>query len=230
MKQYDRFIKDADGKYFSDPDTAGYHFYSRKDETERKNLYRYEEVTGKQFGLLYRSDYSTLLVDPVTRKDGSGLMTYERVLPGKLLASRYDGVVIVPRINDRYVLIRQYRHALRRDQLCFPRGYAENDDIFLDAERELKEEIGGVLKSGSALTLLGSYTADSGLSSKTTAIVLAELDSYSSSDDPDEAINTIEEYTLDKLTALFRSGEIDDGFTIASLLSLREYQKPQGTV
>lgn len=226
MKRYEAFVRENRKNAFADPDTASYRFFRRQNEDQKKDLYRYEEITGRKFGLLYQSDYSTLLADPVLKPDTNqnikNLMTYERVLPGKLApAGPYDGVVVIPRFRDRYVLISQFRHAIRRDQLCFPRGFAECTDIREDAVRELREEIQGAVKDITSLRIIGTCTADSGLSSKTTAVVLADLDSVGLPDDPDEAIRNSGMYTADDLFAMIDSGEIDDGFTITAAMFLK---------
>ena len=233
MRRYKEVRKDTQGwPFFNDPADAGYRFYRTDTGTDAdkensvKDLYRYEELTGRQFGLIHQSKFSTLLVDPVLEpgkvQNIKNLMSYERVLPGKLPpAGKYDGVVIIPRLHGRYVLITQYRHALRRDQLCFPRGFADKKCIYDDLKRELKEEIGTEIKDNRVFHFLGSITPDSGLTSKTAAVYLADLDSVGQSNDPAEAIKKSGLYTAEDIFAMIGSGEIDDGFTVSAAMFLK---------
>ena len=215
MKRYVSFRKKHEAGYFDDSDDKGYRFYDLENADNIRKLYRHQELTGNPFGLIYRSEYSTLLVDPVT--NNSSLMAYERVLPGENLKQDYSGAVIIPRINEKYVLIRQFRHAIRREQLCFPRGFAENNGLLNDIKRELNEEISGELISDTSYTILGYCFADSGMTSKKTVIVLADLSSYGKPADPKEAITSGEERSLDELAEMIRTGKIDDGFTITAV-------------
>lgn len=150
-------------------------------------LTKIEELTGKQYGIAYNSDYHKMVVDPMKSdcqislpKTGPDMeinqdtyiYPYERLAP----ASDKSGVVTVPIIKDKdgntlFVLIKQYRHAIRREQFNFPRGFGEEDvttklvledkDIadlngrsgeakeemvdFYNAQKELHEEIGAIL-------------------------------------------------------------------------------------
>ena len=233
MRRYKEVRKDTQGwPFFNDPADAGYRFYRTdtgtdvEKENSIKDLYRYEELTGRQFGLIHQSKFSTLLVDPVLKpgkvQNIKNLMSYERVLPGKLPpAGKYDGVVIIPRLHGRYVLITQYRHALRRDQLCFPRGFADEKCIYDDLKRELDEEIGVTVEDNNVFHFLGSITPDSGLTSKTAAVYLADLDSVGQSNDPHEAIKKSGLYTAEDIFAMIGSGEIDDGFTVSAAMFLK---------
>lgn len=61
------------------------------------------------------------------------------------------------------MLLKQYRHAIRRMQYAFPRGFAEEDDKTPadNAIRELQEEIHAVITKSPVF--LGRIVADSGL-------------------------------------------------------------------
>ena len=61
-----------------------------------------------------------VVVDVVRAKNGS-LFAYERLMNRVMRGA----VVIVPYYNGKYILLRQYRHALREYQYGFPRGFGE---------------------------------------------------------------------------------------------------------
>ena len=145
------------------------------DEEVQVRLARIEELTGKEYGIAYSSSYHKMIVDPLEKKQNpsdNDIYPYERLTP----ASEKSGVVTVPIKKGmdgitRFVLIKQYRHAIRREQLCFPRGFGEKDITsklvlsatdesvfnelsgedkeemvdFYNAQKELHEEIGAVL-------------------------------------------------------------------------------------
>lgn len=70
-------------------------------------------------------------------------------------------VVVVPVTEDGdVVLVRQYRHNLKRDTLELPAGIvSRGEDLDKAALRELVEETGYVLANGGALQRLGSFYA-----------------------------------------------------------------------
>jgi hypothetical protein len=89
-----------------------------------QGLIRQEEITGDEYGLVYKSPFNTLLVDAIVSdvrapQSGACYYPYERILP-----TAGDGAVIVPICHGKLVLLRQFRHALRDYQLSFPRGFA----------------------------------------------------------------------------------------------------------
>jgi ADP-ribose pyrophosphatase len=68
-------------------------------------------------------------------------------------------VMVVPITNDGdVILVRQYRHNLKRDTLELPAGVAQQDEQVEDAAlRELEEETGYVLAATTALQPLGPF-------------------------------------------------------------------------
>ena len=85
------------------------------------------------------------------------------------MAARYRG---------KFLLLKQFRHALRAEQYSFPRGYAEPRNSPLEnVKRELKEELNAVV-SRSPLSL-GYIEPDSGLTSRKIEIFLVDVDGYS---------------------------------------------------
>ena len=175
---------------------------------DEKIISEYCNKTGKELGVLYESPFHLLLVDLVRDPRGS-LFAYERLVDANL----GNGVVIIPRFNGRYVLLRQFRHALRSSQLAFPRGYGEKGlDSIENACKELKEELRA---SVSRAEVLGYTIANSGVSGTKAAIVLCEVEQYEAAVGY-EGIEDAFEVASDELDALIEAGEITDGFTVAA--------------
>ena len=53
-----------------------------------------------------------------------------------------DGVMILVKRNGEYILLKQFRHAIRRDQYACPRGFSDpNCTSVEDVRREIQEEL-----------------------------------------------------------------------------------------
>lgn len=174
---------------------------------------QFSKRSGTTIGVVYESPYSILVVDLVRDARGS-LFSYERLLP----AVRTGAVVAIPRIDGRYVLLRQFRHATRGLQLAFPRGFGERGiSGASNARKELLEEIGATVGETRSL---GRIVANSGISGDSVEVFLCEVSKI----DPTighEGIAGIVLLTEDEVRAAISSGRIDDGFTLGawSLLS-----------
>ena len=191
-------------------------------KAERKSLVRklqnLEEMYGYRFGVVYKSRYNTMIVDPIkVVSSGQGdnkeptFSTYERVVP----SSGKDGVVMIPVYKGKFILIRQFRHAIRSEQYSFPRGFAEkvDKDSAESAIRELKEELGAQVSKEPRF--LNCVTPDSGLASTQASVFLVEIDAY----DPKighEGIEGSIELTAEDMNKGIEDGDINDGFTLSA--------------
>lgn len=179
------------------------------DRDTLRELVRFSELHHQAFGVIHQSRYNTVLVDPVTKPDGT-FYPFERVLP-----TAGNGIVIVARRAGKFILLRQYRHALRKEQYSFPRGYAEPDATPAEnVRRELTEELHAVLRY--APQSLGFLEPDSGLTSRRTEVFLAELDDYAASIHH-EGILEVREASLKEMKRLILDGILSDGYTIGAL-------------
>ncbi len=182
--------------------------------TDRAAVLRYEaSAEGRPIGIAYSSPYNQLLVDLV--EDGQGRrFAYERVVP-----AAKNAVVIVPRFEGDFVLLRQFRHALRDYQLCFPRGYGEPGISARDnAEKELFEEL--KVRPLGPMRHLGSVVADSGLSGGRVEVFACDVPAPN----PDVGYEEIDSCIIVSpagLDELIADGQIDDGFTLSALALLR---------
>lgn len=175
---------------------------------------RDNEIYHHKYGLIYESRFNTLLVDPVTGAEGK-LFPYERVIP-----TAGNGVVMAARYRGKFLLLKQFRHALRAEQYSFPRGYAEPGNSPLEnVKRELKEELNAVV-SRSPLSL-GYIEPDSGLTSRKIEIFLVDVDGYSYRKGYEEILD-VKEMAPEELEKAVKEGKITDGYTLGAVILMKE--------
>ena len=169
----------------------------------------YQIETGKKIGVLYDSEYNMLVVDLVYEVEGK-YFSYERILP----KVKEGAVVIVPKYKDKYILLKQYRHAMRDIQYAFPRGFGEED---LNSEENVVKEIYEELNARAMnIKYLGSVIADSGLVGNKVSVYECEIDCYAQKE-ANEGIVDIIEVSYDELTEMVKQADIDDGFTLSAI-------------
>lgn len=168
---------------------------------------------GRPIGITYESPYNRMVVDLV-QDAADEQFAYERIIP-----MQKGAVVIVPLFQGRFVLLQQFRHALRGFQLSFPRGYGEAGlPVEKNAAKELREELG--VEPASALTYLGTVIADSGLSGNRVAVFMCDVPEPKI-DSSHEGIEGYETFTSEELDRAIKDGTITDGFTLSALSLLR---------
>ena len=225
IKQYLKLRKSSP-YLFQKPNVRPYQLAEIPSETnkaERKSLVRcllkLEEMYGYDFGVTYKSKYNTMIVDPIKTTSTNSeeiknkpFFPYERVVP----SSGKDGVVMIPRCKGKFILIKQFRHAIRAEQYSFPRGYAENGgDPEENAIRELQEELNA--HNVRTTKLLGRVASDSGLASTQAYVFYVELGDYSPQIGH-EGISELSELTSKELDYWIKAGKITDGFTLSAWL------------
>lgn len=168
----------------------------------------YMNSHSRKIGVLYKSDYSMMVVDLVCDPKGN-CFAYERLVP----ASIGQAVVIIPVYNDRLVLLEQFRHALRKTQYSFPRGFGENGLTAIEnAKKEIEEELGA---AASLTEELGSVIPDSGMAGASAAVIKCRIGSFSEKKDY-EGICKVITVSKNEMESLIREGRITDGFTLAA--------------
>jgi ADP-ribose pyrophosphatase len=168
----------------------------------------FEAATGKTIGVVYASSFHLLVVDLVQQGDGAPF-AYERLLP----AVPRGAVVMLPFLDGKLVLLRQYRHALRREQLAFPRGFAEQGLSFEEnAVKELTEELGCQVCS---TAFCGQVVADSGVDGTSVHVYACTIQDLHIRPGY-EGIQDVTIVTPAELEAMVHSGQIDDGLTLAA--------------
>lgn len=138
-KEYEKFIKDRgkDSKIEEASEPLPI-------VEERERIKEYEFQTGQKIGVVYKSKYHTMVVDAIegkVKKDGKEhtfIYPYERLLP----TVDKGAVVILTKCNDKFVLLKQFRHSLREFQYACPRGFGEEEII---VDEKTKKEVNRVL-------------------------------------------------------------------------------------
>ena len=177
-------------------------------ETDPEKIRKFTEESGKKIGVVYKSSYNMLVTDLIRREDGSYYI-YERLIP-----TEQGGVVTVAQYGDRFVLLNQYRHALRKCQYAFVRGFGERGlSPSENAAKEISEELGaGVL----SCTCLGTICADSGLTAAETTAFFCTI-----SEPAGLTCEGIKETLLlsrGELEQMISEGKITDGFTLSAYM------------
>lgn len=176
--------------------------------TDESDVEAFEQQSNKTIGVVYESPFNLMVVDLVEDPDGKRF-AYERLLP----TIKTGAVVAIPMYNGKLILLNQYRHALRRTQYAFPRGFAENGmSPDRNVLKELQEELGAEVKT---CKQIGTVVADSGISGSEVSVFLCELKKYELHYQY-EGIETIVMLSEDELIESIFSGQIDDGFTLAA--------------
>lgn len=159
-------------------------------------------------GVVYESRFHLMVVDLV---DGGGgkYYTYERVLE-----QNSGAAVVFPVTPDgRIVLLKQFRHALREEQLQLPRGFGNSRmSASENARKEAGEEIGA---DDDAPTELGMVVANSGLSGVRVKVFLFRVHDYHTAYGQ-EGIVDANAYTPEEIEAMIENGELNDGFTLSA--------------
>lgn len=193
------------------------------DETVKKSLLRLEELYGYKFGVIYQSTYNTLIVDPIKgneQSDQNAFFPYERVVPSHVK----NAVVMIPKYNNYFLLLNQFRHAPRKMQYSFPRGFAEDNlSPIENAIKELNEEMTANISEEPQL--IGQVISDSGLTSSLVNIYLVEIESYQKKDEIHEGIKEILEVSMDKMDDWIYKRKIDDGFTLSAYALYQSYMQ-----
>ncbi len=177
-------------------------------ETDKNKIEEYEKATGKEIGVVYESPFNTLVVDLI-RKENGEYFTYERVMP----TVEQGAVVILTKCQDQYVLLKQYRHALRDYQYACPRGFGEQGlSATENLKKEIREEIGAQVLFHEHL---GTVVADSGLCGNLVDVFVCTVDHVEEKQGY-EGIQRVVMLDQKEMEQWIREGKITDGFTLAA--------------
>ena len=177
-------------------------------ETDINAVTNFEQETGRKIGVVYDSPYSMMVVDLVYTSPGK-YFAYERLVP----KVKTGAVVIVPVHKGKFVLLNQYRHAMREFQYAFPRGFGEKGyDSLKNAVKEAEEEIGTTPHD---FKFIGKVVADSGLSGNKVDVYSCIADDISIREKY-EGISSFILLDREEFDEWVRDGKINDGYTLAA--------------
>lgn len=159
--------------------------------------------------LIYQGKRISLVSETYTLPNGNTAQHLTVQHPG--------AVVVLPRdAEGRLILVRQYRHSMRKTILEAPAGALEKgEDALVCAQREIREEIG---ERADRWQNLGQLYPTPGFCNEIQYLYLAsDLTPDRIAGDDDEFIE-VERYTFNEVMALIKSGELSDGKTLSIIL------------
>ncbi len=165
------------------------------------------------FGEIFRNRFVVFRNDPVEFPDGSR-GGHVALSPA---ANSVGGAAILPIWEDKLVLCREFRHAIRGWQVGIPRGFADSGESSEQAaRRELVEEYG---VDDFSLEFLGSMAPDSSVQSAIIDLFLARLGSLPVSVGEFGASQPILMSVQETMRSL-GEGELTDSFMAFAVLKL----------
>lgn len=180
--------------------------------TDQEEIRQVEKELQRKIGFVYEDEYVRLVRDAVIFPDMSK-GTYIRILP----RHPKNSVVILPVSDGRILLLRHFRHSLRKWMWEIPRGFGEHGlTVEENAQKELREETG--IKEVE-LEYIGKICPDSGMSSDQVSVFFTEFssDCRLRKQDEREAILEYRMVSLKELREMTESGEMIDSFTLSAV-------------
>ncbi|NHN28807.1 NUDIX hydrolase [Paenibacillus agricola] len=177
------------------------------------NHKKFEEVTLSTESI-FQGKIISLQVDTVRLPNGN-IATREIVKhPG--------AVAVLAIVDDRMLVVEQYRKPLERNQIEIPAGKLDAGEDPLDAaKRELEEETG---YSCDTLKLISSFYTSPGFADEIIHLYVAEqLIKGEAHLDEDEFLD-VESITLDQAQQYMREGRISDAKTITAVYAWQVYK------
>ncbi|MDK0570347.1 NUDIX hydrolase [Clostridium perfringens] len=176
---------------------------------DRGEVEKYSNDNNCKLGVVFENDFLSLIVDLVEDSEGKKY-TYARILN----KNKYDGVVVIPKLNGKIVLLKQYRHGTRNYEIELPRGFSEKSKTIKEnAESEIYEELGVKAKN---FKYLGNIISNSGLSGGLVHIFSCEIDDIKKLAN-NEGIEDILIVTFIEAEKMIKKNVIRDSFTINAL-------------
>ncbi len=162
---------------------------------------------GAEVGIVLHDPWFYVLRDAVEFPDGS------RRTHARAINRVGHGAAVLAVLDRRIVLVRHFRHAVRRWLLEIPRGGIEAGRSPEETARdEIHEEIGGRMRR---LEPLGFLFGTTNLYGSGAHLFFAELEAVGAPQ-IGEGIASIEQFTVAEFEELMQRGEILDSFTVAA--------------
>lgn len=183
---------------------------------DEAKLREYVYKNNCKLGVVFENSYFSLVVDLI--ENSSGLYyTYTRIIN----KNKYNGVVIIPILNNKIVFLKQFRHGTREYEIELPRGFSEKSKTIQEnAENEIYEELGVETKK---IEYLGSLISDTGLSGGLVHIFICEIESIQKLS-ANEGIEETLQISLLEAERLIKENIIRDSFTITALYKFKIWE------
>lgn len=174
---------------------------------------KFEEVTVKTESI-YKGRIISLQVDTVTLPNGETATREIVKHPG--------AVAVIPLIEDKMIVVEQYRKPLEKSQVEIPAGKLDAGEEPLKAAlRELEEETG---YRSDNVKLVSSFYTSPGFADEIIHLYLAEdLVKGNANPDEDEFLEC-EAITLEQAQEYMREGRISDAKTIMAVYAWQLYK------
>jgi ADP-ribose pyrophosphatase len=168
-------------------------------------------VEWAKIGIILDDPFFIVFRDLVEFPDGTK-RGYSRVVNRADLEGG-QGVVVMPVLDDKLLLLRQFRHPTRSWHFEFPRGYGEPGiSPEENAAKELYEETGG---TASRLTPIGKLHSNSGFEATPVSLFMASLASIGEPEAA-EGISSFEWLSCRQFEEWVATGKVTDCFSIAA--------------
>jgi len=167
--------------------------------------------------VLFENKYVAIVEDRVLFPNGKE-GRYMRIFHQSELVGRH-GPVMLARKDEKYILLRLFRHPTRSWELECPRGFAEPDiSAAENARKEIWEELGVEIEY---MEKIGVIHPDSGLLTTRAHVFLVELAALPGEGGADRQKEAIQSYLVlskEEILRKIAEGEIRDAFTLSSIL------------
>lgn len=181
-------------------------------ERSQESMLASEGLPGEwaRTGVISEDRYIVFVRDAIRRLDGT-FGTYDRILP----ASGSAGVVVLPVLDGRIVLVQHFRHATREFHLEVPRGFGEAEvTARQQAKDELSEEIGAHVEDKNLIDL-GRFHSNNGIASDCVELFVARIDGLGKPQ-VEEGISGFKICLPSEVADMIATSEITDSFTIGA--------------
>lgn len=181
---------------------------NRKTQLEEKSL----PSEWAEIGAVFDDPYVVILRDLV-EFPGGFRNGYIRLYNRAYLEGGAAGVVMLPEMDGKLLLMHQFRHATRSWHWEVPRGFGEPGiKARKQAKAELEEEIGGKIAK---FTNLGLYFNNTGLEGNPIHLFLVKMASIGKPK-LKFGVDRFKWVSVVQMERMIEKGSITDGFTIAA--------------